>query len=373
VSRAPRPRVERGGISPLRRLAIILLSAGATFAVAMMMVMLWAAWTYQGPGPESRVGKTTTVMLRHGASLPEIAGALESAGVVKSGAIFMTAAQVTGAARSLQAGEYEIPSGASMAQILDDIRAGRVVRHQVTIPEGWTSEMAVEALAKEPALTGSTPAPAEGAILPDTYQFQRGEDRARVLKRMMDARDQFLTTMWAKRQPGLPFTTPDEAMILASIVEKETGLASERPRIAAVFVNRLRAGIRLQSDPTIIYGITGGRPLGRGIRLSELNAPTPYNTYQIAGLPPTPISNPGRAAIAAVLDPPKTTELFFVADGTGGHVFATTLAEHNANVAKWRNVERNRAAASAASGEVAGGVVAPPDEPAPDMPPPVTP
>ncbi len=331
----------------MRRLLTTILSALVTFAIVVMAAMLWAVWMYQGAGPAAKSGDVTTVELRHGASLPEIASSLERAGVVRSSAIFITAAQVTGAARRMKAGEYEFPSHASMARVLDDIRNGRIVRHQVTIPEGLTSEMVVEILAKKTDLSGDAPAPAEGTILPETYQYERGEDRAKVLKKMMDARDELLGALWAKRQSGLPFTTPMEAVTMASIVEKETGKASERPRVAAVFLNRLRTGMRLQSDPTIIYGITGGRPLGRGIRASELAQATPYNTYLIDGLPPTPIANPGRAALAAVLDPPKTTELYFVADGTGGHVFASTLEEHNRNVAKWRGVEREHAQAKA--------------------------
>ncbi len=343
-------RSAKGGVSPARRLITTALSAAATFVVVLMAALMWAVWTYQGPGPAAKSGDMTTVELRRGASLPEIASTLERAGVVRSSAIFIAAAQATGAARQMKAGEYEFPTKASMARILDDIRHGRIVKHQVTIAEGLTSEMVVDILAKKSDLTGDAPAPAEGSILPETYQYERGEDRAKVLKRMMDARDELLATLWARRQPGLPFSTPMEAVTLASIVEKETGKASERPRVAAVFINRLRSGMRLQSDPTIIYGITGGRPLGRGIRASELAQATPYNTYQIDGLPPTPIANPGRAAIAAVLDPPKTDELYFVADGTGGHVFASTLEQHNANVARWRNVERQRAAATGGEG-----------------------
>jgi UPF0755 protein len=207
--------------------------------------------------------------------------------------------------------------------------------------------MVVEALMKEANLTGDVATPAEGTILPETYDYERGEERAAVLQRMMDDHDRLLAALWDERKSGLPIRTPQDAVTLASIVEKETGVASERPRVAAVFVNRLNQGIRLQSDPTIIYGLTKGRPLGRGIRRSELDAPNPYNTYQIDGLPPGPIANPGRASLAAVLDPPDTNEIFFVADGTGGHVFAATLEEHNANVARWRIVEQQRAAAKA--------------------------
>lgn len=341
---SPRPRQAQGGLSPLRRLAVTLMSAATTLFVALALVGIWAVWTYQGPGPSARAGEATVVVLRHGASLPEIAGALDEAGVVGSAAIFVAAAQLTGSARELKAGEYSIPSRASMARILGDIRAGRVVRHQVTIPEGMTSQMVADILAARTDLTGVAPTAPEGAILPETYQYQRGEDRSAVLKRMMDARDELVRVLWAKRQNNLPFNSPEEAITLASIVEKETGLASERPRVAAVFINRLRAGMRLESDPTIIYGISGGKPLGRGLRESELNTITPYNTYKVSGLPPTPIANPGRAALAAVLDPPATKDLFFVADGTGGHVFAATYEDHQRNVARWRQVERDAAA-----------------------------
>ncbi|WP_332772673.1 endolytic transglycosylase MltG [Phenylobacterium sp.] len=336
------PRARRGGLSPARRLIIILASAAATLAAAVVLFLAWAVWSYQGPGPAAKSGDVTVVMLRKGAGVSEIASTLERAGVVRSDAIFAAAAQITGAARTLKAGEYEFKSRASMASILDDIRDGRIVVHQITVPEGMTSEAVVEALAAKSELTGDAPAPPEGSILPETYQFERGEDRAAVLKRMMDAREELLGLLWSKRQPDLPIATPDEAVTLASIVEKETGVASERPRVAAVFVNRLRAGMRLESDPTIIYGLTGGKPLGRGLRASELAAPNPYNTYQIDGLPPTPIANPGRAALAAVLDPPRSDALFFVADGTGGHVFAATYEEHLKNVERWRAIERKR-------------------------------
>jgi UPF0755 protein len=326
-----------GGLPLMRRLVIMGMSGFAVLGLAVMLLGLWAVWTYRGPGPEATAGEISSVVLRRGAGLNEIASSLERAGVIRSGAIFKAAAQVTGVARDLKAGEYEFASGASMARVLDDIRAGRVVRHQVTIPEGATSEMVIEMLNAEEALTGLAPTPPEGTVLPETYDFQRGEDRAAVLQRMMDARDKLLAALWAQRQPGLPVTTPEEAVILASIVEKETGVASERPQVASVFTNRLRKGMRLESDPTIIYYITKGKPLGRRILKSELENPAnTYNTYQIDGLPPTPIANPGRAALAAVLDPPRSEYLFFVADGTGGHAFAVTYEDHKRNVAKWR-------------------------------------
>jgi UPF0755 protein len=204
-----------------------------------------------------------------------------------------------------------------MARILADIRAGKVVRHMVSVPEGWTSDMVVDAVLRQPVLVGPIDTPSEGAILPDTYQVERGEQRNEVIRRMELAQQKLMSELWAHRQPDLPFKTPEEAVTLASIVEKETALPAERSRIAAVYLNRLRQGMRLESDPTTIYGISKGRPLGRGLTMSELVTATPYNTYRIDGLPPGPIANPGRAALAAVLDPPKTTELFFVANGQG--------------------------------------------------------
>jgi UPF0755 protein len=340
VSRAPRPLPSLGGLSRQRRLAVMLISAAATLAGVFLLALIWAAWSYQGPGPKAPRGEVTNVILRKGAGVTEIASTLERAHVVGSASIFVAASQVTGAGRHLKAGEYEFPSRTPMAKVLSAIRDGKIVRHQVTVPEGMTSQAVVDELTNIPILTGAVATPPEGSILPETYQYSRGEDRSAVLARMISARDALVTLLWSKRQDGLPFTTPDEAVTLASIVEKETGLPSERPRVAAVFINRLRAGQRLQSDPTIIYGITGGKPLGRGIRASELIANTPYNTYVIPGLPPGPIANPGRASLAAVLDPPKTTELYFVADGTGGHVFASTYEQHAKNVARWRAVER---------------------------------
>jgi UPF0755 protein len=186
--------------------------------------------------------------------------------------------------------------------------------------------------------------PAEGSVLPDGYQYQRGETREAVVARMQAARDALLAQLWAGRAADIPLQTPEQAVTLASVVEKETGLAAERPHIAAVFENRLRIGMKLESDPTVIYGVSQGRPLGRGLLRSELDRATPYNTYRVVGLPPTPIANPGRAALAAVLNPPASDDLYFVADGTGGHVFASTYAQHQANVEKWRAIERARAA-----------------------------
>ncbi len=320
------------------RRIFLLLCAIAIGAAALTI------WIYRGAGPTAHQGAATDVILPHGASTGQIADTLKTAGVIRSREIFYVAAKLGGAGRHLKAGEYEFPSGEAMADVLFDVAQGKVVKRFVAVPEGWTSDMAADAVRAEPVLTGAVEAPPEGSILPDSYPVQRGEDRAEVIQKMREARDALLAQLWAGRAPDLPLKTPAEAVTLASIVEKETGLPVERPRIAAVFENRLRAGIRLESDPTIIYGITKGRPLGRGITRSELDAATPYNTYKIAGLPPTPIANPGRAALAAVLNPPKSSEMFFVANGTGGHVFATTYAEHKVNVDKWRVIERQRAA-----------------------------
>ena len=306
----------------------------------LILAGLGGVWSVNGRGPAREV---TSVVLARGSGVGGIAGELKDAGVISSASLFVLMARISGATGDLKAGEYEFAKGASLARVLADIRAGKVVRHSLTIPEGWTSGMVVDALAARSELTGVVGEPPEGSVLPETYELQRGETRAAVLARMRAAQDRALADLWAGRQRDLPLASPEAAVVLASIVEKETGVASERPRVAAVFINRLRAGMPLQSDPTIIYGLTRGRPLGRGIRASELAGQTPYNTYRIAGLPPTPIANPGRAALAAVLDPPATRELYFVADGTGGHAFAETYAAHERNVARWRALERAKA------------------------------
>jgi UPF0755 protein len=312
-------------------------SAIAVLALLLIVAGVGAYLTWLGPGPARR---DTTVILQPGSGVSAIGARLEQAGVIGSAEVFRIAVQVSGADRSLRAGEYAFPARASLAQVVEQLREGRVVRHFVTIPEGRTSLQAIDLLNAESALTGTVEPPPEGSILPETYEYTRGESRAAVLQRMREARDKALAELWPKRAPDLPISTPEEAVILASIVEKETGVASERPRVASVFINRLNRGMRLESDPTVVYGVSPGRPLGRGLRLSELQRPTPYNTYLIAGLPPTPIANPGRAALAAVLNPPQSEDLFFVADGSGGHAFARTFEEHLRNVARWRAHER---------------------------------
>jgi UPF0755 protein len=342
VTRRPLARRPSGGRElPLhRRLAIAAASALATLGLLAAAVVALGLWLFLGPGPAGPGGAPTAVILRQGAHLSEIASSLERAHAVSSATVFMAASQITGAAKRLKAGEYEFPGHASMAEVIGKIRRGEIVRHMLTVPEGLTSEQAVDILMNSEVLVGAAPIPPEGSILPETYEVRRGEDRSAVLQRMMDARDELLRTLWAQRRDGLPFTSPGQAVILASIVEKETGLPDERPRVAAVFVNRLTKGIRLESDPTVVYGLTGGPPLGHGLRQSELTAPSPYNTYLNGGLPPTPICNPGRASLAAVLDPPRTDDLYFVANGQGGHSFASTLEAHEKNVQHWRTVER---------------------------------
>ncbi|MEM9989465.1 MAG: endolytic transglycosylase MltG, partial [Pseudomonadota bacterium] len=275
--------------------------------------------------------------------LDRVGSKLKDMGAVEDPRLFKIAARIDDLAPSLQAGEFEIPANASVNEIVRLLKESKPLLRFVTIPEGLTTRQIIARLKEAPMLVGEvTIELKEGDLLPETYSYQRGDNRDSIIERMKEAHDDVLAVLWETRAEGLPLDTPEEAVILASIVEKETGIAAERPRVAGVFINRLNKGMRLQSDPTILYGLTGGEPLGRGIRLSELRKETPYNTYVIRGLPPTPIANPGRDALAAVLNPLETNDLYFVADGTGGHVFATNLAQHNRNVAKWRRIERER-------------------------------
>jgi len=335
--------VSRRGRRPVRKDSGWLRAVFRRWTLLPLLAVALAAAAfaaYRLPGPAAQ---PVDVVLPKGAGVRQIAGALKGAGVIWSKSLFQIAARANGKAARLKAGEYEFRAHVSMAAVLGDIADGKVVRRFVVAPEGWTSAMVADAVRAAPVLTGEVETPPEGSILPDGYQYQRGEAREAVIGRMRAARDALLAELWAARAPDIPIQTPEQAVTLASIVEKETGLAAERPRIAAVFENRLRIGMRLESDPTVIYGVSQGRPLGRGLLRSELDQPGPYNTYKIVGLPPTPIANPGRAALAAVLNPPASDDLYFVADGTGGHVFASTYAEHQANVAKWRAIERSRA------------------------------
>ncbi len=317
---------------------------------------LWAWQRFHAPGP---LKENVIVMLEPGDGLNAIARKLREAGVLSSddpfglgvaddATLFKAGVAYYGNQAKLKAGEYDVPAGAGMKDVMELLISGKVIQYRITFAEGLTSAMILRAVAADPTLAGEARGePAEGSLLPETYQFTRGTTRADILRRMAREHRQLAERLWEKRKDDLPYTTLEEAVILASIVEKETALASERPQVASVFVNRLRKGMKLQSDPTIIYGITRGEPLGRGIRRSELEGETPYNTYVIPGLPPTPICNPGRASLEAVMNPPETNYLFFVADGTGGHAFAETLAEHQKNVARWYEIERQRKAQGA--------------------------
>jgi UPF0755 protein len=302
------------------------------------MPLLVAPWFGWGQMP----GAAVTLTIDKGASLTGVSEQLNDAGLVDSPRQFRALARVLGDDRPVQAGTYSLKQGDAWRRYLEAFQQGKVVRVSITIPEGMPSVLVAERLRAEERLTGPVGVPPEGSVLPATYEFAPGESRADVLARMQAAMDRTLAELWAKRSPRAVVTTPEQAIILASIVEKETGKASERPTIAGVYSNRLRAGMKLDADPTVIYPITGGKPLGRRIRRSELRADTGYNTYLKPGLPKGPIANPGADSIAAVLDPAETDALFFVADGSGGHVFAATLAEHNANVAKWYALRRQR-------------------------------
>ena len=310
-------------------LAIVALLA----AFAAVGMLWWSAGPRPGPH---------RVTVEEGSTLASVAAQLEAAGVIPGNATtFRAMAKLFGSGDPVQAGEFEIPAGASGATVLDILQHGRPVVRLLTIAEGMPSVIVQEKLAALKELTGPAPLPAEGSVLPNSYDWQRGETRAAVLKRMTDAMDKELAALWAGRK-GSCVASPREAIILASIVEKETGKPSERRMVAGVYCNRLKTGMKLDADPTVIYPITKGKPLGRRIKRSELNAITGYNTYREPGLPAGPIANPGRESIAAVLDPAPTRALYFVADGTGGHVFAETLAQHNANVAKWYAIRRAR-------------------------------
>jgi UPF0755 protein len=294
-------------------------------------------WTAGGP-----LAVDKTISVPQGATLAGMAQILEAQGAVQSADAFLIRAKIFGGGEPIKAGEFLIPAGASAAQILDTLQGGVSIQRLITIPEGTPSIIVHEKLMAEPLLTGTIPVPAEGSVLPDSYSFERGETRAAVLLRMQKAMQETLAELWANRKATTVAATPEQAVILASIVEKETGVAAERRAVAAVYSNRIRRNMMLQADPTIIYPITRGKPLGRRIRQSEIADVNDYNTYAMLGLPKGPIANPGKESIAAVLDPASSSALFFVADGKGGHVFAETLEQHNANVEKWYAIRRER-------------------------------
>lgn len=391
-----------------RNIASNFLTVAVVILIVAAAAVAWGKRQYSGPGPSAIA---QCVQVAPGASLDSVSKQLAEQGAVSSSYIFRTGADYAGKSRDLKFGSYLVPPRASMDEILRVITAGgpstcgvevtyRVgvrensvvlrdvdpttghyveqakydpatgaapeviaqaeVQHgtrlRLTVAEGVTSYQVVQGLRQIALLVGETgPIPPEGMLAPDTYAIEKGFDRRRLLDDMQKRQTAILATAWEGRQFDLPYKTPEEALVMASIIEKETGVAGERPQVASVFVNRLRDGMKLQTDPTVIYGITKGRAvLDRGLRRSELVARTPYNTYVIPALPPTPIANPGKAAIEAALAPATTNYLFFVADGTGGHAFATNLADHEANVAKWRAIEAEQGAAAAAAMEGQG-------------------
>ena len=310
-------------------------AAGLLLAALVILYVLW--W---GPGPKTGPHAIT---VQEGSSLGTVARKLEKAGAIPGTAkTYYVMARLLGSHDPIQAGEFEIPKGMGGAAILDLLQHGRPVQRLITVTEGMPSIIVSEKIAANPYLTGTAPFIAEGSVLPDSYGYQRGETRAALVVRMQKAMAKSIEQLWPKRSADCPVESPEELVTLASIVEKETGKASERPMIAGVYCNRLRIGMKLDADPTVIYPVTKGKPLGRRILKSELNATNGYNTYRRPGLPQGPIANPGRESLQAVLHPAQTKALYFVADGTGGHVFADTLAEHQANVAKWYAIRRQR-------------------------------
>jgi len=313
-----------------------LIAAVIALGIAALVVIYLLWW---GGG----AARATTIMVEEGATLGRLCRGLERKHLIPGNCTtYRAMARLFGSRDPIQAGEFEVPAGTGGGALLDLLQHGRPVQRLITVTEGMPAIIVAEKLAASPYLTGAVPPIAEGSLLPDSYGFERGEARAAVVKRMQAAMTKALNQLWPKRSTDCPIATPDQAVILASIVEKETGKASERPTIAGVYCNRLRIGMKLDADPTVIYPVTKGKPLGRRILKSELNAQNGYNTYRRAGLPDGPIANPGKASIEAVLHPAATKALYFVADGTGGHVFAQTLAEQQANVAKWFALRRAR-------------------------------
>ena len=310
-------------------------------AVILVGFLAAGLFLYSWSGAE-RVEQDTPFVVSAGSTLTEVAGQLQEQGVIGDADAFLLQAKVFGSSEPIQAGEFLLSAGSSRADILAAFQSGDVIRRFITIPEGMPSVMVYERLMAEPLLTGEIPVPEEGTVLPDTYDFERGEERAKLLARMQVAMRSYIAEAWPRRKPGIAVSTPEEAVILASIVEKETGVASERRMVAGLYSNRVKKSMLLQADPTIIYPITKGKPLGRRIRQSEIAAINDYNTYTMTGLPKGPITNPGRESIAAVLDPAPTDAVYMVADGEGGHEFNETLEGHQAAVDRWYALRRAR-------------------------------
>jgi len=349
----PRSRHVRNPIVILINLVISL----AVFGLAAVGGALYfGKMKFEEAGP---LTQEETVLVSSGSGLSGITDRLAAKGVIDDGwfddLVFNFGVRFYKNETKLQAGEYLFPAGVSMQQVMNDLVEGKAVTHSVTVPEGWTTAQILDRVRAHPVLVGEiTSVPGEGELLPETYTFTRGTTRQGILDQMKDAQEKLLAEVWERRASELPIETPEELVILASIVEKETARADERPRVAGVFVNRLNRGMRLQSDPTILYGLFGGEAWLQdrsAITRSQLQAENAYNTYQIDALPPGPIGNPGRAAMEAVANPSRTQDLFFVADGTGGHAFAETYEQHQANVRRWREIEREMRAAETEAAE----------------------
>ena len=335
-----RSRQARGRFVVFFNFLMTLLVLAVIGAVALLY---FGKSMFDEPGPSADFADFT---VKPGSGIAEIANGLAQRGLISDGRVFRYAIRAYGYDHALRAGEYQIRPHASMHEIMDMMHEGKVVLYSITVPEGVTVAEVFRRVAGDPVLTGDLPdkMPPEGSLFANTERFARGTTRKEIIGKMMSDQRKLVQEIWSRRDPDLPLKDVDQFVTLASIVEKETGRVDERPRVAAVFLNRLKKGMRLQSDPTVIYGLFGGegKPADRPLYQSDLDKPTPYNTYLVNGLPPTPIANPGRAALEAVANPAKTDDLYFVADGTGGHVFAATLQEHNANVRRWRELEQQR-------------------------------
>jgi UPF0755 protein len=323
-------------LGKLFRLFLLLLVLGVGLAGG---TAYWGFTKFHEAGPSPA---PTTLVIDQGLGVQAIADKLAGAGVIRRPVVFAAGVRIYAEGRPLQAGEYEFPARASMREVMQRMIDGATIVRRLTIPEGLTSVEIIALVAAAPGLEGPAPTtvPAEGTLLPETYFYSRGDTRAQIVARMEKAMRDVLAELWAARDGTVALASPEEAVTLASIVEKETGVAGERPRVASVFFNRIDRGMPLQSDPTVIYALTGGKaPLNRALTRADLQLADPYNTYVNVGLPPGPIANPGRASLEAVLHPASTKDLYFVADGTGGHAFAETLDQHNKNVAAWRKVQ----------------------------------
>jgi len=337
------PRRSREARSQLVIFLNFVMTMVTLLTVAAVALVYYAFREYQQPGP---LEADTTFLVREGAGINEIGQSLERKGIISQSRIFTTVTKFLGEDQKSRHGEYEVKAHASMMEIMDLFKSGKSIQYSVTMPEGLTVKQTFKRLAADPILEGDLPVdlPPEGSLRPETYKFTRGSKRSTIVTQMKAAQQKILDEVWEKRDKNSPLASKEELLILASIVEKETGKADERPQVASVFLNRIKKGMRLQSDPTIVYGLFGGdgKPSDRELTKADVTKETPYNTYEIDGLPPTPIANPGRAALEAVANPSHTDYLYFVADGTGGHAFAASLKEHNENVARWRKFQTDQ-------------------------------